>query len=53
MVKENFKNSIRQGGVTKAMDTFQGLLKNKDQKAAASHRLMPSKLCPTYRRETR
>ena len=35
MVKENLKNSIRQGGVTKALDTFQGLLKNKDQKAAA------------------
>jgi uncharacterized protein involved in outer membrane biogenesis len=35
MVKENLKNSLRQGGVTKALDTFQGLLKSKDQKAAA------------------
>jgi uncharacterized protein involved in outer membrane biogenesis len=35
MVKENLKNSLRQGGVTKALDTFQGLLKGKDQKAAA------------------
>src|SRR4029453_8454804 len=35
MVKENLKNSLRQGGVTKVLDTFQGLLKNKDQKAAA------------------
>jgi len=35
MVKENLKNSLRQGGVTKALGTFQGLLKGKDQKAAA------------------
>jgi hypothetical protein len=35
MVKENLKNSLRHGGVTKALDTFQGLLKGKDQKAAA------------------
>jgi len=35
MVKENLKNSLRQGGVTKALDTFQGLLKGKDQKTAA------------------
>jgi len=35
MVKDNLKNSLRQGGVTKALDTFQGLLKSKDQKAAA------------------
>ena len=35
MVKDNLKNSLRQGGVTKALETFQGLLKNKDQKAAA------------------
>jgi uncharacterized protein involved in outer membrane biogenesis len=35
MVKENLKNSLRQGGgVTKALDTFQGLLKSKEQKAA-------------------
>ena len=30
MVKENLKNSIRQGGVTKALDTFQGLLRSKE-----------------------
>jgi len=35
MVKDNLKNSLRQGGVTKALDTFQGLLKGKDQKTAA------------------
>jgi uncharacterized protein involved in outer membrane biogenesis len=29
MVKENLKNTLREGGVTKALDTFQGLLKNK------------------------
>ncbi|HEX2523530.1 MAG TPA: hypothetical protein VHP35_15520, partial [Terriglobia bacterium] len=35
MVKDNLKNSLRQGGVTKAMDTFQSLLKSKGQKTAA------------------
>ncbi len=35
MVKDNLKNSLRQGGVTKALDTFQSLLKGKDQKAGA------------------
>jgi uncharacterized protein involved in outer membrane biogenesis len=35
MVKDNLKNNLRQGGLTKAMDAFQGLLKNKDQKSAA------------------
>lgn len=29
MVKDNLKSSLRQGGVTKALDTFQGLLKSK------------------------
>ena len=35
MVKDNLKTSLRQGGVTKALDTFQGLLKGKDQKTTA------------------
>jgi len=35
MVKENLVKSLRQGGVTKALDTFQGLLKSKEQKTAA------------------
>jgi uncharacterized protein involved in outer membrane biogenesis len=35
MVKENLKNTLRQGGVTKALDSFQGLLKSKEQKGAA------------------
>ena len=52
MVKDNLKNSLRQGGVTKVLDTFQGLLKNKDQKAAAQPS-PGSELCAACRRQGR